>query len=400
MKMKNIKALLLCAVMLFALSLTACGGGGEAAYKVSVTDAVGTPYAGVVVKFMQNGQQVAMQITGDNGIAEKTLAKGDYTVELQFTDPNAKYVYDSSNMVLSADKTELNVALSMTLGEEAYELSAGKAYYVAEGSTNITLNAEGRSYYIFTPKRTGEYEVSLSGSDAAIGYFGGSVHYVWEESAVEVVDNKFSVSIKDSQLGGAIMIIGVDAGEGSATLNVVRIGEPAWSVEDEPWTVYNPTVAVAPYTLPAGANLNQFDITGQYTLVLNETDNFYHLDTADGPLVVVQIGNTAAETEYLPPFETILEKQGLRRYFYDDAGEFLRKEEYSDCTLKYIENADEASGVYPLTEDLKYIIQQTGIQMGWFDADSHGYLFLDSNGQKVIGVNEDISWLFMCRYLD
>lgn len=400
MKMKNVKALLLCAVMLFALTLTACGQGGEATYKVSVTDAVGTPYSGVAVKFMQNGQQVAMQLANENGVAEKALAKGDYTVQLQFTDPNASFVYDTENLTLSADKTELNVILSMTLGEEFHELSVGKGYYISEGSTNIPLAAEGRSYYIFTPQRAGKYEVSLSGSDAPIGYFGGSVHYVWEESAVETVDNKFSVDIKDSQLGGAIMIIGVDAGEGDAILNVVRVGDPGWSVEDEPWTVYNPTVTINPYVLPAGAKLNKFDITAaEYNLVFNESDNYYHLDSADGPLVVAVIGNGATDFEYLPPFQTILDKQGLRCYFYDENGQFLRKEEYSECVLKYIENVDEASGVYPLTKDLMYVIQQAGAQMGWFEEDSHGYLFLDQNGEKVIGVNNDISWLFMCRYL-
>ena len=403
MKMKNIRALLLAAVMLITLMLTACGGsgGGEALYKVVITDAVGTPYAGVAVKFMQNGQQVAMQLANDSGVAEKTLAKGDYTVQLQFTDPKASFVYDESNLTLSADKTELNVVLSMTLGEEFHELSVGKGYYISEGSTNIPLAAEGRSYYIFSPQNAGKYQVSLSGSDAPIGYYGGSVHYVWSESAIEVVDNKFSVDIKESQLGGAIMIIGVDAGTGNATLNVVRIGDPDWSVEDEPWTVYNPTVEITPYVLPAGAKVNKFDITAaQYNLVLNESDNYYHLNSADGPLVLAVIGNGATDYEYLPPFQTILDKQGLRRYFYDDNGDFQRKEEYSECVLKYIENVDEASGLYPLTKDLMYVIQQVGVQMGWFDENGHGYLFLDQNGEKVIGVNNEISWLFMCRYLD
>ena len=198
------------------------------------------------------------------------------------------------------------------------------------------------------------------------------------------------------------MIIGVDAGEGQAILCVQNIGEPDWSVEDEPWTVYQAKSVMEPYTLPAGAKLNKFDLTAStdtYKLVKNETDGFYHLGSADGALVVVQIGNTSAETDYLPPFETILEKQGIRRYFYDEDGNFLRKEEYSDCVTKYIENADEQSGVYPLTDDLMYIIQQQGAQAGWFDANGSSYLFKDANGNKLIGINDEISWLFMCRYL-
>ena len=416
--MRNLKALLL--VVLMVLSVTvfaACGGNqgeentgstagqlsAEAAYQVVVVDAAGNPVsAGIAVKFMQGGSQKAMQLVNESGVAEKTLTRGDYTVELQFTDPNAQYVYDASDLTLSAEKTQLQIVMSQKLGEESQELSVGNAYYVKEGCTNIPLSAEGRSYYIFVPQEVGKYEVSLVGSNAAIGYYGGSVHYVWDHSAVDVVDNKFAVNIKAGQLGGAVMIIGVDAGEGDAVLSVQNIGEPDWSVEDEPWTVYQAKSAITPYTLPAGAKLNKFDLTASadtYQLVLNENDGFYHLGSADGTLVVVQIGNTSEETDYLPPFETILEKQGIRRYFFDENGDFVKKEEYSECTLKYIENADEQSGVYPLTEDLMYIIQQQGAQAGWFNAESAGYLFKDQDGNKVIGINNEISWLFMCRYL-
>lgn len=416
--MKNAKALLLACLMLLSVAVfAACGAnqgaenggtnGGqlsaEAAYKVIVEDAAGNPVsAGIAVKFMQSGSQKAMQLADANGVAEKTLTRGDYTVELQFTDPKTKYVVDTSDLTLTAEKTELKVVLSQQLGEEFYELSVGKAYYVSDGCTNITLNPEMRSYFIFTPKAAAKYEVSLIGSDTPIGHFGGSVHYVWDRSAVETVDNKFSVSIKNDQLGGAIVIIGVDAGEGNAVLSVQNVGAPDWSVEDEPWTLYQAKSVIAPYTLPAGAKLNKFDLmasTDTYKLVLNETDGFYHLGSADGALVVVQIGNTSEETDYLPPFETILEKQGIRRYFFDENGDFIKKEEYSECLLKYIENADEQTGVYPLTEDLMYIIQQQGAQAGWFDASGSGYLFKDNDGNHLIGINNDIAWMFMCRYL-
>ena len=48
-----------------------------------------------------------------------------------------------------------------------------------------------------------------------------------------------------------------------------------------------------------------------------------------------------------------------------------------------------------------YIIKQQGIQSGWFDPaeDNVRYLFVDQDGNRVSGINEDISWLFMCRYL-
>ena len=153
------------------------------------------------------------------------------------------------------------------------------------------------------------------------------------------------------------------------------------------------------YTLPAGANLMKFDITAStdtYKLVLNETDGFYHLNDANGPLVLMYLGE---DVQYLDCFKTILDHTGVNRYFFDENGEFLRKESYGECLLQYIACMDETKGVYPLTEDLKYILQMEGEDAGWFDTNNSLYLFKDDNGNFVDGINNEISWLFMCCYI-
>ena len=141
------------------------------------------------------------------------------------------------------------------------------------------------------------------------------------------------------------------------------------------------------------------DITAaSYTLVLNETDGFYHLNTADGPLVLVNLGDVS-KRQYLDSFETIIGKSKVCKYFYDENGEFVKKETYNECLQKYIDVMDKSKGVYPLTEDLKYIIQQRGDYYGWFNPELTQYLFKDENGNLVPGVNPEISWLFMCSYI-
>jgi len=60
---------------------------------------------------------------------------------------------------------------------------------------------------------------------------------------------------------------------------------------------------------------------------------------------------------------------------------------------------DEDKGVYPLTKDLMYIIQQRGEHSGWFDPNASMYLFKDVNGEMVPGINTQIAWLFMCCYI-
>ena len=408
--MKNMKklAVLLLSLMLCCAALWACGGEGEsadAAYQVCIKDALGTPYtSGVVVKFMQNGVQAGMQVVNGEGIAEKTLPKGEYTVELQFTDSDVTYVHNADTVKLSASETGADVIVSLGLGEQSQSLYVVdrdyEAFYLTAGCTAITLNPEKMSYFLFAPKEAGTYEFSLIGSDAAIGYY-GAPHFVQKESAAEVKDNKFTISIRKDMIGTGdtgttVLVLGVAAGEGEATFAIQRTGDPQWSVSDEPWTVYEATGPMTAYTHNAKAKLTEIDLKADsFTMVLGQ-DGYYHKDTAEGPLVLVRLGKNSGGSQYLDDFQTILEHSGVSKYFYDESGNFVKKEKYDDCLLKYFEIMDEESGLYPLTEDLKYIIQSRGEYSGWFEQGNSLYLFKDENGNPVPGINPEISWLFMC----
>ena len=115
MSMRKMNAMLLVLVMAFSLILAACSGtvaenGGNAAYSVKVVDAQGAPYTmGVIVKFMKDGTQIAMQPLDANGVATKELEKGNYTVELVFTGESDGY-YDPAAAVLSAEKTSIQAS--------------------------------------------------------------------------------------------------------------------------------------------------------------------------------------------------------------------------------------------------------------------------------------------------
>lgn len=409
--MKKIKLFAAVVIVLcFALAISACGEKipAEMTYKVTVMDALGTPYTtGVVVRFLQNGEQKAMQVVGENGVAEKTLPTGEYTVELKFTADADEYYYDNAGLTLSADKTELTVTLSHKAKESVTLYASSKehaAYRVDTGSTYVDLAAGERNYYLFTPTEAGTYEFSVSDPSAVIGYY-GAPHFVQEMSAAEVVDNKFTISVSASMIGTSntgttVIVIGVDTGDNDhCLLNIQRTGDPAWTIEDEPWMIYEPKAELAPYKLPAGATIGEFDLTAAtdtYKLVLDETDGCYHLNSADGPLVLVRLGE---DSKYLASFKTILENSGVVKYFFDENKTFVKKESYSECLLKYIENMDEDTGMYPLTEDLKYIIQQRGEYSGWFDPENSLYLFKDANGVNIPGINPEIVWLFMCCYI-
>ena len=415
---------LLALVLCFAMALSACGGqsgsesetqaavsdlaSNEVNYQVTVADALGNPYTtGVIVAFLKDGTQVAMQPVDENGVAAKTMEKGEYTVELVFTGDESAYHYEKETLTLTAEQTELTVTLANAISGESKTIVAdGKdfeAYTVTEGCTYVNVTGGERNYFLFTPTGAGTYEFSASDPSVEIGYY-GAPHFVQSASAAEVVDNAFTISVSASMIGSdggtTVIVVGLDAGEDcDCVLTIQRIGDAAWSVSDEPWQIYEPTVELAPYTLPEGANLVQFDLTAStdtYNLVLNEADGFYHLDSADGPLVLMSLGG---ECQYIDCYKTILEHTGVNKYFYDENGEFDHKENYTDCLLTYIENMDEANGVYPLTEDLKYIVQQGGEYAGWWDLDGYNYLFKDTDGNVVPGINTEIAWLLMCCYI-
>ena len=426
MNMKKLFALLLALTLCLGM-LAACGSedttangdsqkgsestaapSGEVTYRVNLVDGLGQAVtSGVVVKFNQNGATAGMQTPDANGAAAKTLPAGEYTVELQFTDK--EYQYDTSDLTLTAAAPEMTIALSATLDAQSETLSVGgkdhEAYSVGLGSTAITLKADDRSYFLFVPTESGTYEFSLTGSDAAIGYY-GAPHFVQDTSAAEVVDNKFVISVRPDMIGTgntgtSAYVIGVDAGTGNAVLCIQRTGEHQKTLEDEPWTEYTTTHTPTAYTLPEGTAVAEFDLTAAtdaYKLVADD-NGYYHLDSAEGPLVLVRLGKNAT-VKYLDPYETILEYTGIKCYFYKDAEktEFDRKEKYEDIVSSYIACVDPDSGLYPLTADLMYIIQNNGSHQGWWNVNGNNYIFRDEAGAIVPGINSEIAWLFMCCY--
>lgn len=418
--MKNMKrnvslffALLLCA----ALLLAACGGQGdttepsgsaEAAYRVAVRDALGNPYTdGVIVRFLHGGEQAAMQVVDGSGVAEKTLEKGDYTVELMFTGDASDYHYDPSGLTLSAEKTELEIVLDHAVTSEATKLyvqgTEYSAYHVGTGCTYVNLTAGDRNYFLFTPTEAGTYEFTVIGGAGEIGYY-GSPFFVLSDNAADTTDKGISMSIKASMIGTGsggtnVLVLGVDAGSAEdCVLAIQRVGEPAWDVTDEPWTVYKTTAQLAPYK--ADSKPKNFDLTadtGAYNLVYNEEDGFYHVNSADGPLVLAYL---AKPSRFLDSFQFMLENGNICKFFYNEDGSFLRKENYNECLLEYLEYVDETYGVYPLTKDLKYIFEQRSDYAGWWDRNSHAYMLVDDAGNPISDINPEIAWLSLCCYVD
>ncbi len=389
-------------------SVTPPAPDGTTEYSVKLIAPDGTPCkSGVVVKFMENGTQVAMQVPNSDGVVKKVLQSKEYTVELAFTGTAFKTSANAS-LKLTASKPSITINFLNELSGTPTDIYPSgeekKAYNVTVGATYVPLTAGERNYFLFAPTVAGTYKFTTDSKDAAIGYYGGP-HFIQSTNLSEIKDNAFEMSISASSIstGGAgttVLVLGVDAAAGvkDCALIITRIGDAKKTLADYPWNYYEATVEISKYSLPAGTKLTDFDLTAEsVNLVFNEKDGFYHLNKADGPLVYVYL---TVDPAYMACFKTILDRSAVTRYFYDDDGNFVKKVDYGTCLAEYIECADEKSGVYPLTKDLEHIIKERGEYVGWWDISSSGYIFVDRNNNPDSSINPDIAWLFMCCYAE
>lgn len=385
-------------------------------YVVTVLDGQGNPAKGAIVRFMKDGTQVAMQVVNEQGHAIKELDDGTYTVELQFTDTEVNYLYEPGKV--DAQNKQTTITLFNGVGAEqsiyAHSLIAGEAidhvaYAVGAGSTKVTLTKGERNYFLFTPTEAGTYQFSLAEGEGVVGYY-GQPFFVQEFSAEEIKDNAVSVSVRPDSIssgetGTTVLVIGVDAQSESGILSVVRTGDYKKTTADIPFTPYQTTHVPTKYTLPEGAKLTYVDIKGNaddYKLVMGQ-DGFYHLGTADGPLMLINFGKTAPNLS----LEVMINGDGpmggapLRKYFFDEeydpanpdqdpVDHLIRKEDYTEIMNTYFAAADENLRVYPLTADLEYMIKNGGA--GWWTEGDANYIF--------DGCNPEIGWLFACCYIN
>ncbi|MBR2311466.1 MAG: hypothetical protein IKA47_13230 [Oscillospiraceae bacterium] len=406
MRLKRISVLLAVLVLLCATLLGACGGeSGNVTYEVKVVDAAGTPCSGVIVKFLQGGSQVAMQPVDAAGTAKKELPKGDYTLELVYTDDKQTGYFDPATATVSADKHSVQLTLYKAVSGEGTDLFVGgesnKAYPVAAGGTYLTVKKQERNFFLFSPTEAGTYKLSIDNKDMKLGYY-GSPFFVQEQSVEEVVDNTFTISISQSMIGTGetgttTLVLGIDgaAEDAGCILQIIRTGDPEVTISDLPWTEYKTTHTPAPFSLnPGGKKLTYVDIKGTTEankVVYSEADGYYHFGTADGPVVYVHLDKKAPYVS----LQTVIQGDGamggapIRKYFYDESGEFVKKEDYTEILNTYFENMDKNLGVYPLNADLIYIIQNGCA--GWWDTESPDFI--------LEGCNPEIGWMFALCYL-
>ena len=367
-------------------------------YKVTVQKADGTPASDVIVKVLKDGEEVSFKLVGPTGFATFKLAEDDYTVLVETPAGDALH-YDTEAAVLTADAPEItltiyeNATATMPLNAPSKhgDYASFNATALGEGQVFVTYNGGDYTYVVFTPTRPGMYDFTCTGEDAAISYHGAPIN-VFETPLADVVDGKITLAIPAGSIGDspdttAQFVFRLEGTGKGCLFTVTRTGDVPKSPYDEPWTVPMPTAdQLKPYEGVTDGTLTDLDVTDPALTVVLGDDGYYHLNTADGPVVFIRLSSAGP---YLADFKTICETTRLCAYLYNEDGSFDRRESYNEMVEQYLTVANE-EGVVPLNEQLAYMVKTAGDYMGWWNFSAG----LDIFSGKL--VDPAVAWLFAC----
>ncbi|MBQ9785150.1 MAG: hypothetical protein IJW29_06585 [Clostridia bacterium] len=434
--LKKALSLLLCAVLLSsALLLCACdkeesttkgkpGGLPDHMmyYNISVNDYFGNPLAGIKATVYQNGTEVTTVTLGEDGTERVALDKGDYTVTL-LPDADAElksyfgyeFTYDESLCVLSEAAPDLTVTLMQKPNgrEKIYfqDDSTALAAKITGGAYKYSFS-KGNNYFLLHPSIPGIYEISIGTTDAEIQYLSSFNHEtlsVSENGVLTLPVSRLYVGADESSTSPFLFC--VDAKIDSKTdfvLTVKKVSDMPLSPSEVDWIEYKNPDTPEQFTLPEGATLTNVDVfDAELDIVFNENDGYYHVGSTDGPVVLIRL---TSDSPYLANFFTICNTSPLKAYFYDEEGNFRRKEIYNTLIHQYtgepdvngslVQGAgvyDAKTGTYPLDAHLAYFMKNAGEDMGWWNPDSYNFRFEDD---LLLGKTlTENAWLFACCYV-
>ena len=273
-----------------------------------------------------------------------------------------------------------------TFTKDEYAISEEVVLDMGENTLSLSENAY-TTIYEFIPDETGIYVFEVvDDSGAVLGYWGAGTFYVWDQT-----ETKTATLQKEVTSVGPSIMVGV-TGSGEVTLNVTKSTDEMETQPEVEVTYYETTSILSDYSLTLGENqeLVNVDVTSGdvYSAVLG-SDGFYHLNSEDGPVLLVNLG-----TNSYASLSVIVGTASISVYEYDE-GDPVAKTDYTQCVSEYAAVMSE-DGLYPLTADLMTIYQEYGAQQGWYDADTQYGFYLFGEAE----VDPETAWMFACCYVE
>lgn len=387
------------------LGITLKEGTGEpegVAYTVMVVDANGAGLTDILVTFLQDGSPVTMVPVDSTGTAVASLLPGDYTVSLTSAS-GAALKFDASKAQLTAENTSVTVMVAADISGSSHESAYWGSYYrISTGSVwldlsnKVNFNEEFGTYmYVFYPSQTGIYRFTVS-EGAVLGHY-GSINFPYGPSLDTNNENGyFELTVLDSNFANdnqPSYVIGLAAnGLPDATVTVVRVAD---APEELPRIVYEPTAEIVPFTLTGSGKLTYVNLTKEVTIE-KKSDGFYYMN---GKKLYMNLSNGAPNLTISNMLGIIYDPTaggwanssmgtGMKGLIYD--GDLvIGIEDFTECMSNYVRASDPVSGLYPLNDDLIYMVKNCGAYMGWWNSSSPNYLF-----SSIPGLNAETAWMF------
>ena len=365
-------------------SATISAETAKTTYTITVTHSEGVSTAGITVK-LSGSKGTGTAVTDASGVATLELESGTYTVSIP--DLGGFEIFYQTQKV-SKSSPDGEIILRTAVPDGYTKLNGEVVKILSVGTNTVDLKSGQTTYFIFEPSRSGKYQIA---GDYTLSYYGTNTNYIQEltDTVENYATTSYTLNIKDSNLS-ASFIIGVAAPSGATggTITITRTGDAELSISDLPYETYTGTHTPAAWTF-SGGTLTYVDINGttnSFTPVRG-SDGYYHLNSADGPVLYLNLSVNAKYADLA--MATILnsERPVVQTYVYDENGEFVAKEDYTELVKKYISCS--SNGLYRLTDDLIRILTNYSRNNGWDN-------FLSNDTESV---NSDLVWMCNVCYV-
>ena len=381
-------------------------------YGLWIVDGQGNPLNDIIVKVMKGNEQVKIY-PYQGEFLSMDLAAGTYKIVLDLSQLSEEYSYDESLCELSPEHKTATIRLfKSVLGETTIfvgnPISADyPAYYIREGATKVALKPNDYTFFLFRPSVAAVYTITYEcESDLAISYHGGSffvqgVDLTDTSSDLARYENGISLSVYSGNIGGEYVLGVKSTSATSCVLNIKNVGDPGTKIENAPWTPYleDEEMVAKQLSMSVSGTYTAIDLTDlSLRAVYNETDGYYHLGTADGPIIFIDL---TSDSQFISSIQTICANQRMGTYIYDINGNITEKRSYNELFIQYGMPSSTDTSVdqpirVPLTEKLAEAIQVFGDKNGWWSPNADVNIFT----QALLGApyNQAYAWLLFCGY--
>ena len=356
----------------------------KAEYTVKVEGPDGKPYTDLLVRFdSEDGSISVTDSVNAEGTVTVNLPETSYRVTLLFN-AGATMGYETTTAKLTPGKTTLTIEVAPYLSGATKSIYVNgvdyDAYIIEQSDVYVDLTDKEIVYFLFTPEQTGVFKITTTNANAPISFW-NSPFFPFDCSDSYVKNNVCTLEVKNV---GPTYVLAVKGGDG-ITGTILKIAKTGSAVQDEiPREIYEGNPPKTPFQFNDAGSKKYLDLAATNTLVKG-SDGFYHWGSEDGEIVYMDLINA----RFGISIAELVDVTSMHKYEHDNNGKPVKRIDYTECMISYVQNVDATHGVYALTDDLITILQEHGKYVGWYDSDSQSYLFA---GEDVLPEN---AWMFL-----